>query len=108
MFEESWSDSGFIVSSCGQSWVEDIACYFACLGKSIHAFVYSSIDVTIRGDPLVEVVLVPNELWDVVALESDKFRVGEIIVEVEILDVDAGCSAAWSGDDAVGEAFDSD
>ena len=52
--------------------------------------------------------MVPNELWDVVALESDIFRVGEVVVQVEILDVNAGSSASWSGDDAVGEAFDSD
>ncbi|MGL5936067.1 MAG: hypothetical protein ACRCZI_10670 [Cetobacterium sp.] len=37
----------------------------------------------------------PDFRRDVVAFESDEFSVGEIIVEVQVLDVDACGAGSW-------------
>jgi hypothetical protein len=54
-----------------------------------------------------KIALFPDVFWDGVPVpkEANVFRVGDWVVEIEVLDVHAGCSCSWSEDDVLNEAF---
>jgi hypothetical protein len=53
VFEQSWDSSGFFVTCCLQSGNEVVTGNFSGLGESVHAFVDSCIDVSVRFQVLV-------------------------------------------------------
>ena len=108
VFEKSWGDSSFFIASCFEAWEEEITGHFASLWEPIHPFVNFGIDVAMFVNIVLEVVLIPDGSGDGLCQEAHILGIGEGVVQIEVLNVNASCSGSWGGDDIVDEAFDRD
>jgi hypothetical protein len=94
VLEEAWCGAGFHVP-CLEAGDKEVAGNLSGLGQSIHAFVNSGVNVVIGGDIVVQVVLGPYVLRDVLSPEAYILGVGKDVIEVEVLDIDTGGAGSW-------------
>ena len=81
-----------------------IICQFACLGKTVHALVDTTINMAVM-DSVLEVVEGDDAVRGDRDWDADEFGFKEIGVEVEIAELDGHESAIGGANDAVEEKF---
>ena len=73
----------------------------SCLGKAIHSLEHNGVDASAVIYILVQVVLLPEFLWDGLSVEPNVFRFREVVIKVKILNIDARRACSWGTDDKV-------
>ena len=81
-------------------------CNCSCLFEAIHSFVDLNVNIALRVNKVVEVVLLNSFGGKKVDVDSHEFRFLEgVVFKVEVFDI-AGCkSGSWCGYDAVEKGF---
>ena len=97
MFEQPWGDGCGVVSSIGKAWSEVVISNAASVWETVHAFPYSTIDVSVCICICIQVVLGPELAGNSVLSEPYVGGFRQFVVQEKILYVDAGSTGSRCG-----------